>query len=316
MLEVRGLSKRYGSVTALDGVDLDIKAGEICGLLGPNGAGKTTLVSIVAGLCGADGGSVRVDEIDALARSREARRRIGLAPQELGIYPVLTVRDNLRVFGELADLSGRALDDRIDEVADTLELTVLLARFGRELSGGEKRRVHTAMAMLHRPPLLLLDEPTTGVDVQTRARLLEAVHRLASEQGCAVCYSTHYLPEVEALGASVAIIEQGRVIARGRVQELIARHGRCAIELTFDGPPPAIEAEGRLESVEGKIRLYSEQPASDLAKLIVQLGPAADRLRGVEIVSASLETVFLALTGRRYHANGTDTSETNDVVAS
>lgn len=316
MLGVAGLSKSYGEVAALDGVDIDIAAGEICGLLGPNGAGKTTLVSIVAGLRDADSGAVTVNGTDALRCSAQARRFIGLAPQELAIYPTVRVLDNLVFFGELAGLRGSVLAARVAEVAEILELTALLDRPGRTLSGGEKRRLHTAMAILHRPPLLLLDEPTTGVDVRTRARLLEAVRRLACEEGTAICYSTHYLPEIEALGASVAIIEQGRIIARGSVAQLVRRHGGAAVELTFAGPPPALSLDHRVEAVENTLRVYTNEPAADLACVLARLGAEAERLRGVEIVSPSLESVFLALTGRRYAVDDDRGAERSDVVAS
>ncbi len=302
MLGVRGLAKSYGKVAALVGVDLEVGAGEVCGLLGPNGAGKTTLVSIVAGLRRPDAGTVVVDGVDAVANPDRARCSLGLAPQDLGVYPILSAHDNLVLFGELAGLRGATLRERIDWVADTLDLTELLARPVRTMSGGEKRRVHTAMALLHRPPLLLLDEPTTGVDVQTRSRVLVAVSRLA-EDGTAVCYSTHYLPEVEALGATVAIIEQGRIIARGTVDELIRRHGGAAVELTFDGPPPSPDLSRRSEVVGDTLRIFSDTPATELAGALARLGAeGAARLVGVEVVRPSLESVFLALTGRRYDA--------------
>ena len=316
MLLVEELRKAYGQLTALDGVDLRIEPGEICGLLGPNGAGKTTLVSIIAGLRRADAGRVLVAGVDALALPYEARRFLGLAPQELGIYPIVTVRENLSFFGELADLRGAQLAGRVGEVAEALDLTELLDRSARDLSGGEKRRVHTAMAMLHRPPLLLLDEPTTGVDVRTRARLLDAVRSLAAQDGTAICYSTHYLPEVEALDASVAIIERGRIIARGSVAELIKQHGGSAIELVFDGQPPQIAMPGRrAETVDSTVRIYTDQPAVDVAAVLQALGPATDRLRAVEIVAPSLESVFLAVTGRRYSSDH-DSPEQIDVLAS
>jgi ABC-type multidrug transport system ATPase subunit len=316
MLSVEGLRKAYGHLTALDGVDLKIQPGEICGLLGPNGAGKTTLVSIIAGLRRADAGRVVVAGVDALAHPYEARRFLGLAPQELGIYPIVTVRENLSFFGELADLRGAQLTGRVGEVAEALDLTELLDRPARDISGGEKRRVHTAMAMLHRPPLLLLDEPTTGVDVRTRARLLDAVRSLAAQDGTAICYSTHYLPEVDALDASVAIIEHGCIIARGSVAELIKQHGGSAIELVFDGPPLAIALPGRrVETVESTVRIYTDQPAADVAAVLQALGPATARLRAVEIVAPSLESVFLALTGRRYSGDQ-ETPEQVDVLAS
>jgi ABC-2 type transport system ATP-binding protein len=299
VLEVANVHKSYGAVPALGGVDLTVAAGEVLGLLGPNGAGKTTLVSIVAGLRRADAGVVRVCGIDVAKDPTAARRCTGLAPQELGIYPILTVRENLVFFGELAGLRRARLSRRIDEVADALELTGLLQRLARDLSGGEKRRVHTAMALMHRPQLLLLDEPTTGVDVSTRSRLLDVVRELAND-GAAVCYSTHYLPEVEALGASVAILDSGRVVARGTVAELVQAHGRSAVELRFDGPPPALPLAYPQE-VDGQcVRVALDAPTEQLPKLLTELGQAASDLRGVNVLTPSLEAVFIALTGRRY----------------
>lgn len=308
VLVVEGVTKRYGDVVALDGVDVSIGAGEICALLGPNGAGKTTLVSIVCGLRHPDSGSVTVNGIDAVWDSARARRHLGLAPQELAIYPTVLVRENLAFAGELADLRSRELAARVEQVADGLELTHLLDRPARSLSGGEKRRVHTAMAMIHGPELLLLDEPTAGVDVATRARLLDTVRDIAQSRGTAVCYSTHYLPEVEALGASVTLIDQGRVIAQGAVAELVARHARTVIELSFDGAPPTIPAEDGCEVDGDTVRFNSAQPALDAARVLSTLGGDADRLRGLEILTPSLEAVFLALTGRRYSGD-TDAGE-------
>ncbi len=317
MLAVRDLRKSYGKVLALRGVDLDIAAGEICGLLGPNGAGKTTLVSIVAGLRKPDSGMVTVGNVDALRDPFTARRYLGLAPQDLGIYPTVRVRDNLVCFGELADLRGQALRKRVDWVAELFELTAFMDRPARTLSGGEKRRLHTAMAVLPRPPLLLLDEATTGVDVRTRGRVLEAVRQLAAEDGAAICYSTHYLQEVEALGASVAIIEQGRVIARGALGELVRLHGTAAVELTFEGEPPTVELDRRVEIDDSTLRVYGDDPAGDAAVVLGRLGAHAGRLRAIELVAPSLESVFLALTGRRYRDDSDTTREDeDDVVAS
>ncbi|HUF85472.1 MAG TPA: ABC transporter ATP-binding protein [Acidimicrobiia bacterium] len=316
MLEVRGLRKSYGDVDALRGVDLDIAAGEICGLLGPNGAGKTTLVSIVAGLRKADAGTVTLNGVDALRNPFAARRSLGLAPQDLGVYPTVRLRDNLVCFGELADLRGSELRERVDWVGDLFELTPFMDRLVRTLSGGEKRRLHTAMAVLHRPPLLLLDEATTGVDVRTRSRVLDAVRQLAAEDGTAICYSTHYLNEVELLGASVAIIEQGQVIARGALGELVRVHGTAAVELTFEGEPPVLELGRRVETDGSMLRVYGDEPAADAAVILGQLGPHASRLRSIELVAPSLESVFLALTGRRYTDDDATQEEEDDVVAS
>src|SRR6266540_4629885 len=166
MLHIRGLCKAYGDLKALQGVDLDVRAGEIVALLGPNGAGKPTLVSIVAGLRRADAGVVEVDGLDARRRSAEVRRRIGLAPQDTGIYPVVSVRRNLLLFGELAGLGRAELRRRIDEVAEALDITELLDRQAGKLSGGQKRRLHSAIALLHRPRLLLLAGATTGAKLE------------------------------------------------------------------------------------------------------------------------------------------------------
>lgn len=208
MLRVENVHKSYGDVQALRGVDFSIDPGEIIALLGHNGAGKTTLVSIVAGLRKPDSGSVHVAGIDVVRRPYDARIHLGLAPQDLGIYMPVSVRQNLSYFGQLSGMGGRALAERIDEVADGIGLDELLDRPAAKLSGGEKRRLHTAIALVHRPPLLLLDEPTTGADVATRARLLDLVRRLAAD-GTAICYSTHYLGEVETLDARVSILDEG-----------------------------------------------------------------------------------------------------------
>ena len=295
MLVVEDVRKAYGSLVALDGVDLAVEAGEVVGLVGPNGAGKTSLVSIVAGLRRADEGRVQVGDIDVVRHRDRVGPLVGLAPQDLALYPTLTVRDNLVVFGELAGLRRRALRARIDEVAAALALDDLLARRSMALSGGQKRRLHTAMAMLHRPPLLLLDEPTVGADIESRARLLAHVSHLAREEGAAVVYSTHYLPEVEQLGASVAVIDRGRVLARGSLSDLLTRHARAAVELVF--------ADGQ------RRRIVTDEPARAAAAALAALGDDAARLAGVEIVQPTLESVYLAVTGRRFDADGTDSTD-------
>jgi ABC-type multidrug transport system ATPase subunit len=297
MLHIAGLRKSYGDVTALRGVDLDVAPGEITSLLGPNGAGKTTIVSIVAGLRRADGGVVEVGGLDALARGSEVRRQIGLAPQDLGIYPVVSVRRNLQLFGRLAGLGERQLRTRIDEVAHALDITGLLDRQAGTLSGGQKRRLHTAIALLHQPRLLLLDEATTGADVETRGHILDLVRRLASE-GSAVLYSTHYLQEVEDLDANVALLDGGLVIARGGVRELLAAHASPVVELTFSSGVPTIYTEGEMTVEGNRVRLPTPDPAMTLSNVMPQLPAGA--LESVDILNPSLETVYLSLTGRRY----------------
>lgn len=311
MLEVEGLTKQYAGRLALDNVSLRVEPGEVCGLLGPNGAGKTTLVSIVAGLRSADDGVVRVDGRDVTDGGRAVRSAIGLAAQETGIYPTVTVRANLELFAGLAGLSGRAAETRLTEVSEILELDHLLDRQARHLSGGEKRRLHTAMAMVHRPRLLMLDEPTTGVDIATRSRLLDAIARLAHDEGCAVLYSTHYLPEVEQLGASVSILDHGRILVRGSLDQLVATHGAGAVELTFEGPAPAL-ARADIDGSVARV-VTDEHPGPTAAAVLGSLGADAERLVSVDLVGPSLESVFLTLTGRAYTSDG-DASASPETV--
>ncbi|MEU8786236.1 ABC transporter ATP-binding protein [Streptomyces sp. NPDC048637] len=300
-LTLHGISKRYGKLTALSEVDLDIAPGEIVGLLGHNGAGKTTLMSIVAGLLRPDSGYVRVLGRDPVREPHEARRRLGLAPQELGLYLPLTVRQNLLFFAELAGLRGRAADRRIEEVAEPLGLTELLGRRVSRLSGGQQRRVHTAMALVHRPPLLLLDEPTAGVDVQTREQLLEMVRTMAAD-GTAICYSTHYLPEVETLDGSVAVLNGGRMVARGTLKELVRQYGDSGIELSFSGGPPDLSLPWPVVRDGRVLRVTVEQPHLAVPQVMEALGDAAGELVNLRLVQPSLDSVFLRVTGRRYAA--------------
>jgi ABC-2 type transport system ATP-binding protein len=308
MLEITGLRKTYGDREVLAGIDLRVAAGEVVGLLGPNGAGKTTMVSIVAGLRTADGGDVRVDGIDALRSPERVRPSIGLAPQDLGIWQVLTVEQNLRYLGELSGVGRREIRTRVAEVAEALELTDLLPRKAAELSGGQKRRLHTGMALLHRPRLLFLDEPTVGADVRTRRQILDVV-RSAAAEGAAIVYATHYLPEVEEIGDTVAVLEAGRIIARGRVAEVVARHGAAQLRLAFDGEPPALPGFERDGDV---LRRIADDPALLAGRVMRDLGPAAARLRSIDIVQPSLEAAYLALTGR---TTNEDEEVTDDVAA-
>lgn len=296
MLEVTGLRKSYGQLRALKGVDLRVEAGEIVGLLGPNGAGKTSLVSIVAGLRRADAGTVRVGGLDALRHPEAVRPLLGLAPQELGIYPNLTVAENLAFFADLAGLRRGAVRAAVDETAAAVGLAERLPTRAGTLSGGQKRRLHSAMALIGRPPLLLLDEPTAGADVETRAQLLDIVFQRARD-GAAVVYSTHYLPEIETLGAGVAILAGGRILASGSVAELVARHAHPQLRLTFQGtPPPQLKRWlGAEATVVGHSAHISTPDPERLAA--AALDKAAARLTGLEIIRPSLESVYLAVVG-------------------
>jgi ABC-2 type transport system ATP-binding protein len=306
VLDACEVTKRYGDRLALAGLSLEVGPGEILGLLGPNGAGKSTFVSIVAGLLRPDSGAVAVCGHDVATAPDLAATHVGLAPQETGLFEVLTVADNLRGFAALRGMRGKARARRIDEIAVALRLTHLLHRNVFGLSGGERRRVHTAIAFLHSPRLLLLDEPTVGSDIETRHALLDVV-RAAAGEGAAVLYSTHYLPEIEALGASVSILVAGAVIASGSVPELVARHAQAAVELTFTESPARttvdrlVAVAQRPVAVDGvTVRVPAASPTALVPALLRELGDGAEQLCGVTLRRADLDAVYLALTGARF----------------
>ncbi|MBT8228259.1 MAG: ABC transporter ATP-binding protein [Dactylosporangium sp.] len=297
MLEVTDLRKTYGERPVLDGVQLTVGAGQIMGLLGANGAGKTTLISIIAGLRGADSGSVRVAGLDALRQPRRAARHIGLAPQELGLYPMLTVAQNLAFFARLAGLRGGGRRRRVAEIAAALDLADQLGRCAGELSGGQQRRLHTAMAVLHRTDVLFLDEPTVGADVRSRAGILDVVRAMAAE-GTAIVYTTHNLMELEQLGADIAVLHAGRIAVEGHLDDVVNRYATASVGLRFDGAVPALpgwHADGSRLTPD----LPVTDPAAAAARALAALDPnQAACLTGVDVTHPSLETAYLAITGQ------------------
>jgi ABC-2 type transport system ATP-binding protein len=299
VLRVQGLTKRFDDLAALDDVELRIDPGQIVAVIGPNGAGKTTLVSLVAGLLRPDGGFIEVDGVDMIRHPRLAQRSIALAPQETGLYPSLSVRENLEYFGRLYGLRGRELAARISWVVVAVGLDGFLSRQAAGLSGGEKRRVHTGIALLRRAPLILLDEPTTGADVESRQGLLALVKQLAAE-GAGICYTTHYLPEVEALDATVVMIDGGVVIASGSVAELAGRSARGRLELRFAGAaPPTARFRYPASAIDrSTVALECDDPTRATRATMQDLGDDADRLVSLEIVRPGLEAVFRQLTSR------------------
>ncbi len=298
MLRATSITKSYGEVKALKGVDLDVDQGSVVSLLGRNGAGKSTLLSTIAGLLEPDSGTVIVDGVDLWKHPKRAAPLVGIAPQETGIYRAVTVRDNLRFFAELSGLRREACSLRVDEVAERLSLTELLDRKATQLSGGEARRLHTACALVHRPQLLLLDEPTVGADVATRNELISAVRDLA-EEGAAVIYTTHYLPEVEALAADIVIIDNGLALARGTQNELIERYRTDGIEVDFEQPVDELHVEAFPVSKVGPatwrcVGVDSLAAATAALELIANL----PQVVSARHIRPDLERVFLEVTGR------------------
>jgi ABC-2 type transport system ATP-binding protein len=310
MLRAEGLMKRYGHSWALDGFDLSVQPGEITGLVGHNGAGKTTFVEVVTGLVRPDAGRITVAGIDAMRRPRAARRLIGVAPQEQALYLSATAQDNLSLFGALTGLRGAGLRRAVGEVAEELCLTGVLEQRAGLLSGGQRRRVQAATAMIGSPQLLLLDEPTAGADPDTRTALLAAV-RARAAAGTAIVYTTHYLPELADLGATLAVARAGRVIARGTQHSLISGLPG-ELRLRFDGDRfdagtaaaltdhralPAALA-GRSRRVGNELAISSSDPPADLAAVLA----AGCSPTSVDVRKPDLDDLYRALALEVSHA--------------
>ncbi len=305
VLEVAGLRKRFGDVEAVRDVSFSIAPGETFGLLGPNGAGKTTTISMVSGLLRPDAGEVRVAGEAMTISSLGPKRKVGLVPQEVAVYPDLTGRENLRFFGRLYDMGGDELVRRIDEVLEVIGLGDRADDLVREYSGGMRRRLNIGIGLLHRPMLLVLDEPTVGVDPQSRNAILESVEQL-SAAGMAVLYTTHYMEEAERLCDRVAIIDEGVIRAEGtrrRLVELVGEQGRVRIE-TASGSAAAAERLRRLDgvsgvsSVDGSVELLTGDTSAVLAPALAALAEAGVGVSAVTIEEPDLEAVFLHLTGK------------------
>jgi len=297
-IEIRGLAKRFGGVHALDGVDLTVAQGEFFGLLGPNGAGKTTLISILAGLARPDAGTARVLGHDVLAEYRVARRLLGVVPQELVFDPFFTVRETLRFQSGYFGL--RRNDAWIDEVMHHLDLTGKADANMRALSGGMKRRVLIAQALVHRPPVIVLDEPTAGVDVELRHGLWQFVQRLNAE-GHTIVLTTHYLEEAEALCGRIAMLKQGRVVALDTTANLIRQFPALYVRLRIEGelpdallPARVAHPPGQAAAGEGAL-LLQIQDYAEVEHVLGALRAGGCAILEMEIVQPDLEEVFVQI---------------------
>jgi ABC-2 type transport system ATP-binding protein len=305
VLECSGLRKAFNSRLAVDGVSFHVAEGETYGLLGPNGAGKTTSIAMVVGLLKRDAGSVTIDGISLDRDPLGARARIGYVPQDLAIYPDLSARENLDFFGRLQGLRGAELRQRVDEALELVGLTDRAKERTAGYSGGMKRRLNIAVGLLNRPRLLILDEPTVGVDPQSRSAIIDSIEEL-QRGGMGVLYTTHYMEEAERLCRRVGIIDQGRLIAEGTAAELveqIGEHDRVTLRATGDleAARAALSAgPGVLSSScsDSTVELVVAQSDRHLAAIIQSAIAAGARVQAVEVARPNLESVFLHLTGR------------------
>ncbi len=301
-ISFQSVSKNYPSprgpkgttFAALDGVRFDIEEGEFFGLLGPNGAGKTTLISILAGLTRASAGQVKVLGSDVQVDYAQARKKLGVVPQELVFDPFFNVREALRIQSGYFGIKNN--DDWIDELLDSLGLTDKVDANMRQLSGGMKRRVLVAQALVHKPPVIVLDEPTAGVDVELRQTLWHFVAKL-NKQGHTVLLTTHYLEEAEALCGRIAMLKSGRVVALERTSELLKAASSHVLRLKLDGElPAALAAKAR---VTGRFVQFPTHNAEEIESYLAAIRQAGLFAEDVEISKADLEDVFLAVMGQQ-----------------
>jgi ABC-2 type transport system ATP-binding protein len=305
LLACRELRKCYGARAAVDGVSFEIAPGRAFGLLGPNGAGKTTTIKMICGLLTPDAGEVLIGGRKVSARSHETRRSIGYVPHELALYPEMTAFENLAFFGRLNDLNGRALNDKIASMLELVDLTDRGKDKVREFSSGMQRRLNLAVALLGDPRLLILDEPTVGVDPQSRGAILDRLRELRTE-GVALLYASHYIDEVERFCDDVAIVDHGQVIAQGSPQSLIASLGGVQrLEIGVDGNvgsflhaayciPDVTDAK----LVNGSVRLIVADAPKAIPALVATAQKVGVHVTAIDVGMPSLEEVFLKMTGR------------------
>jgi len=305
MIQVESLVKMYGTFEAVKGIDLNIPKGEIFGLLGPNGAGKTSTISIISGLHRPTSGAVRVNGLDTQAQARQVRQQVGVVPQELALYTTLTAWDNLDFFGAVYGLSGRPLRQRIAEVLEVVGLADRSRDVVATYSGGMKRRLNLACGLLHSPAVLLLDEPTVGVDPQSRNLIFERIRQINRETGMTIVYTTHYMEEAQTLCGRVAIMDHGRVVAEDTPQALIRRFGTGVIAVKTAAAPErvseAVKVLARANEAtwsEGVITVRAAEACHAVVDVLAQLQARGIEPQSLQVADASLESVFLKLTGK------------------
>ncbi|MBI5566516.1 MAG: ABC transporter ATP-binding protein [Chloroflexi bacterium] len=304
-IEVQNLKKSFGELKAVQGVDFAVQAGEIFSLLGPNGAGKSTTISMLSGLLQPDEGEARLMGHSVRSDGEAAKATLGVVPQDIALYPDLSARENLNFWGKMYGLRGAQLKQRVDEVLDIIGLADRQKGRVGTFSGGMKRRVNIGVALLHRPQVVIMDEPTVGIDPQSRRHILDNVKDL-NRQGMTVLYTTHYMEEAAELSHHIAIMDQGKVIARGTHAELIKLVGeldRLVLTLNTEADQiieslRTVEGVRKADRQDGTLILLVDDSNLVLPKLFEAAARSHARITSVEIHEPNLEAVFLHLTGR------------------
>jgi ABC-2 type transport system ATP-binding protein len=300
MLSFQKVKKTYGKRIAVNDLDLHVGEGTCFGLLGPNGAGKSTMMKLIAGIIQADDGQITVMDLDVRRNAKKIQQQIGYVPQSITLYEELSAIDNLQFFGQLAGVTGAKLKERIDDVLTKTGLSDRGKEEVRTYSGGMKRRINIAVALLHQPKLLILDEPTVGIDPQSRNLIFELIREL-HQQGMTIIYSTHYMEEVEALCDEIAIVDNGNVIATGKLDELLEKHTKPSIYIESNAlmDAPSLPIAATIVKQGNGWRIETDDLLSTIQYLTNNAIEQRLIIKKLEIFRPSLEDVFLRLTGIR-----------------
>jgi len=304
MLKISNLKKSYGDIHAVKGVNIEVNEGEIVGLLGPNGAGKSTTISMISTLIKPDAGLIEFKDNNILNDPKPIQKVLGIVPQEIALYPTLTGYENLRFWGSAYGLKGSILKKRIEEVSEIIGIKDRLKDKVEKYSGGMKRRINIGAALLHEPELLIMDEPTVGIDPQSRNHILETIKAL-NKNGMSIIYTSHYMEEVEFLCDRIYIMDEGVVIADGTKESLVESvKGERKVIVTYEKDPNGIQLDlekeasvTRIEAEDNTLTLYTE--GQNLIKKIVEVSSSYDiEILSIDVENPNLESVFLHLTGK------------------
>jgi len=318
MIEANGLQKEYGKVRALDGLTFEVAPGTIFGLLGPNGAGKSTTVKVLTTLAQPDAGEARVAGRDILREAAQVRRAIGVVAQQSGVDRDLTGRENVKLQGHLQGLRGRELDRRVDDLLEQFGLAEAARRVARTYSGGMQRRLDIAMGLVHRPQVLFLDEPTTGLDPDVRAAMWQEIGRLTADEGLTILLTTHYMEEADRLASQVAIVDRGRIVASGSPAELKAGLEGEAVHVELEGANVNGNVHSALEGVPGlrdvlvegrALHARVDNGARAVPAVLAALDAHSVPVATVTVARPSLDDVYLRYAGRSFAVAGQNDNE-------